>query len=109
MTKPIAYLQKGTGGKKYRITLIKPDGTRKTVQFGAVGYSDYTKHKDNERKLRYDARHRRTENWGKTGIQTAGFWSKWLLWNKPSLAASINNIESKFGIRICRRAPPLKR
>jgi hypothetical protein len=32
---------------------------KKTVHFGAAGMSDYTKHKDKERKERYLARHRR--------------------------------------------------
>lgn len=82
--------------KKYRVTL--PDG--RSVMFGARGYSDYTIHKDPERQKRYIQRHQARENWGKTGIHTPGFWSRWILWNKPSLQASIQNAETKFNIRI---------
>lgn len=106
MTKIIAYLQSGTGTKKYKVTVIKPDGTKKTLQFGAKGYSDFTKHKDNERKKRYEIRHKSRENWTKSGITTAGFWAKWILWNKPSLEKSISSTSKKFNITIKRGNPP---
>jgi hypothetical protein len=80
--------------------MVSIDG--KTVHFGAKGMSDYTKHKDSERKQRYIDRHARRESWSKSGLKTAGFWSRWLLWNKPSLSASIANIEQRFGIDIRR-------
>lgn len=85
-------------GKKWQVST--PSG--KTVHFGADGYSDYTKHKDADRKDRYISRHRARENWRKSGVTTAGFWSRWLLWNKPSLAASISDIEKRFNIDIKR-------
>ena len=36
------------------------DGKKK-ISFGAKGYSDYTKHKDKDRKDRYIDRHRKNE------------------------------------------------
>lgn len=75
----------------------------KTIHFGARGMSDYTKHKDAARKDRYKSRHAHRESWSRAGMKTAGFWSRWLLWNKPSLAASIANVQQRFGIRIVRR------
>ena len=70
----------------------------KTVSFGQKGASDYTKHKDKYRKERYIDRHPKNENWGATGVKTAGFYSKHMLWNKPTTQASIadvnNNIKS---------------
>jgi len=70
----------------------------KTIHFGQNGASDYTKHKDVERMRRYTNRHKDKENWGKTGIKTAGFWSKHLLWNKPTISASKTNIRQRFGV-----------
>jgi hypothetical protein len=67
------------------------------VNFGRVGYSDYTIHKDKERMGRYLTRHRRRENWGSSGRYTAGFWSRWLLWSKPSLKAAIRETERALG------------
>ena len=85
--------------KKYKVVIT--DGERtKTVHFGAEGYSDFTKHKDTERKKRYIARHQKRENWNKSGIYTAGFWSRWLLWNKPTIEESIKDIEKRFKVSI---------
>ena len=70
--------------------------------FGAEGYEDFTQHKDPERRERYLTRHRSRENWTKSGIDTAGFWSKHILWNKPTLSGSIRDTERKFGIKIRR-------
>jgi hypothetical protein len=70
--------------------------TNKKVYFGAKGYSDFTIHKDQNRKQRYIDRHRGKENLTKSGIDTAGFWSRWLLWNKPTFEASFNDIKKRF-------------
>jgi len=95
--KRVVYLKKSNRpGKKY---MVYVDG--KTVHFGATGYSDYTKHKDSSRMSRYSTRHgsgKGRENWSGSGIKTAGFWSKWLLWNKPSIAASKRDMASRFKI-----------
>ena len=55
--------------------------------------SDYTIHKDDKRKANYVARHRARENW--RDITTAGFWSYWNLWNKPTLKESIDDLYKK--------------
>ena len=68
----------------------------KTVHFGAAGMSDYTKHKDSERKQRYIQRHKANENWGASGVTTAGFYSKNILWNKSTIQASIRDINHKY-------------
>lgn len=75
----------------------------KTVNFGAKGYSDFTIHKDEDRMHRYQNRHKSRENWKKSGIKSAGFWSKWILWNKPSLKGSIKDTERRFGVKIINR------
>lgn len=112
-------LQKSTrSGKKWMITT--PSG--KKVHFGSAGMSDYTKHKDPERKQRYINRHAgnksgktsRRENWTKSGLDTAGFWSRWLLWGESTIDKSMKNIEKKFGIDIVKksnspRTPRMKR
>ena len=67
---------------------------KKTVSFGAAGMSDYTKHKDDERKERYINRHKKKEDW--SNPKTAGFYAKNVLWNKTSLQASVADINKKF-------------
>ena len=58
--------------------------------------SDFTIHKDEDRKNRYINRHKKNEDWGKSGIDTAGFWSRWLLWNKPTIKESYQDIKRKY-------------
>ena len=92
-------LKNKKGSKKFRVTL---ENGRK-VEFGAKGYSDFTIHKDPERMQRYLIRHKKREDWSKKGINTAGFWSRWLLWSKPSLGGAIKLIENKFNVKINER------
>ena len=58
--------------------------------------SDFTLHKDPERKARYLVRHQKHEHW--EDPRSPGFWSRWLLWNKPTLRASAQDIKRRFGI-----------
>jgi hypothetical protein len=77
--------------------------SRKRIHFGAIGYEDFTTHKDEERKNRYLSRHEKKENWLIDGIMTAGWWSRWILWNKHTVAASIKDAQTRFNIKIIRR------
>ena len=67
---------------------------KKTISFGQRGASDYTKHKDDERKQRYINRHKKNEQWD--NINTAGFYSKNILWNKKTITESIRDTNNKF-------------
>ena len=69
---------------------------KKTIHVGSSAHSDYTKHKDTDRKDNYISRHKKNENWGNTGVDTAGFYSKHVLWNKPTLEASVNDLNKRF-------------
>ena len=107
-----AYLTKSDNPlKKFKVTIVHPNGRTKTVHFGGIKesgekYRDYTMHKDPTIMRRYLDRHRSKENWTKAGVDTPGFWARWLLWSEPSLARAIARIQSKFDIQITRRAPP---
>ena len=68
------------------------DGKKKT-SFGASGYNDFTKHGDTDREDRYIARHKK--EWG-LDAKSAGFYNKHVLWNKPTLKASIDDINKRF-------------
>ena len=70
--------------------------SEKKIYFGAAGYSDFTKHKDEARKQRYINRHKKNENWTKSGIDTPGFWALNLLWNKPTIKESYEDIKKRF-------------
>ena len=108
--------------KKFRVIL----SNGKTVDFGQKGYSDFTLHKTPKRMRSYVQRHggvipkttmdekdplkirermlRVTrsdkEDWGRSGFDTAGFWSRWLLWSHPTIPGAARIIEEKFGVTI---------
>ena len=108
--------------KKFRAIL--EDG--KTVDFGARGYSDYTKHKTPSRMRSYVLRHggqipKRSiaerdpnkiqnlmldvnrsdkEDWKMSGINGAGFWSRWYLWSFPTTGGVKRFMSNRFGIQI---------
>jgi len=85
-------------GKKYTAVFYDDDRKKiKTTHFGSAGMSDYTKHKDDERKQNYLDRHRANENW--SDYKSAGSLSKNILWNKTSISASYNDYLKKFGLK----------
>lgn len=98
MKKEEVYLRRSPrAGKKWQ---VEDTEHNKKVNFGAVGYQDYTMHHDENRKKNYISRHERNENW--KDWHTAGFWSRWLLWNEPSIEKSIEIIEAKFPVKVKR-------
>lgn len=73
----------------------------KTINFGQKGYEDFTIHKDPNRKKNYINRHKKREDWN--DLNTAGAWSKGLLWNKSTLNKSIKDMENRFNINIIKK------
>ena len=71
---------------------------KKTVSFGASGYSDFTKHKDEERKANYIKRHGATQTW--TDINKPQTWARYLLWEEKTIPKAIKKMEKKFNIDI---------
>jgi hypothetical protein len=66
----------------------------KAVHFGAKGYSDFPTHKNEDRKELYLKRHSVNEDW--TDPLKPGTLSRYVLWNKPSLDASISDYKRRF-------------
>jgi len=83
--------------KKYMAILSSKDKRTKTIYFGQAGATDFIKSKGDEaRKKRYLDRHRKRENWNVP--DTAGSLSRWILWNKPTLTASIADYKKRFNL-----------
>jgi hypothetical protein len=90
-----------SGPKKFEARFYDKDGKKiKSVSFGARGYEDYTSHHDKERMKKYVDRHRKREDWSRSGRFSPGFWSRWLLWSDPSLMKAIKITEGKLGDKI---------
>lgn len=77
---------------KHKYFIITSQG--KKVRFGAKGYEDFTIHKDEDRKIRYIARHRKREEKYWNDPNTKSYWSLHLLWNKPTLEESYQDIKN---------------
>lgn len=81
------------GPKKLTAVFGLGDGKTKVVKFGAKGYSDYTIHKDKDRRERYRIRH-------KTDLKTKdptrpGFLSWYILWgNSTNLDQNIKKYKT---------------
>ena len=86
-------------GKKFMVQIGST-----TVHFGQKGAYDFTRRgKDAHniaRKKRYIERHAAHEDWTKRGLHSAGFWARWILWNKTSKRASIRDVEAKYNLHI---------
>ena len=68
---------------------------KKSIHFGSKGMSDFTIHKDPERKERYLQRHRGMgEDW--SNPLSAGFYATNILWNKPTITESIRDTNRRF-------------
>lgn len=94
MYKFIKIIKSKKKGKKYDAIFENlKTGRTKVLSFGAKGYSDYTKHKDKKRKERYISRHKKRENWN--DLMSRGALSRFILWNKPTLKASIEDYKKR--------------
>ena len=67
----------------------------KIISFGAAGYSDYTIHKDPVRKQNYIKRHS-NEDWSRTNLLSPAWFSRFILWEKPSLEEAVKNANQKY-------------
>jgi hypothetical protein len=105
MIKLIKIVKSQRKDKKYD-AILNDDGEIKRVPFGGkklvdgkfIPYTDFTITRDEDKKERYLDRHREREDWTKSGIFTPGFWSRWILWNKPTLEASIVDTIRRFDL-----------
>jgi hypothetical protein len=97
MVKFLELVKASDGVHKYTARFESEGGREKSVSFGAAGMNDYTKFSPLERdkrKERYLTRHRKRENWDDP--TSAGALSRWILWNKPTVSASLADYKRRF-------------
>ena len=95
------YILKISNRKFKRFVMILPN--KKKVHFGDTRYSNYTKHKDKKRKENYIARHSKLKNWNKKN--TAAYFSRYILWNRRTIRASVKDLENKLNAKISIELP----
>ena len=70
----------------------------KVVSFGQKGASDFTIHKNIQRKNNYLRRHKKREDW--ENPETPAALSRYVLWNKPTLKESIEDYKHHFNFNL---------
>lgn len=98
MVKLLSVSPSSDADKKLDVKLETDSGREKTVRVGQRGADDFTKTHDEAQKERYIHRHAAREDWRLSGVLSSGFWARWLLWNKPSLAASVTDTKRRFNL-----------
>jgi len=107
MVKLIKIVKSSKAEKKYDAYFKLDNGKEKVISFGSSSMRDFTLINDknsefylpkvldrNVVKTSYLRRHRARENW--SNFLTAGSLSRWLLWDRKTLKASIANFKRKF-------------
>ena len=94
MIKVVKFKKLKSGPKKYEITFLK-NGKKYVRKFGAAGMSDFTIHKDKKRRERYISRHKKDLK--SKDPMKPGYLSMFILWNKPSLRASLADYKRRLG------------
>ncbi len=89
-------IKKLKGDKKKYAAIFEKNGKEYIRKFGAAGMSDFTIHRDIKRRERYISRH-------KKDLQTndpmrPGYLSMYILWNKPSLQASVSDFKRRLTV-----------
>ena len=92
-------IKPSTSSGKKMMAIFYDEAKKKvrTTHFGASGYEDYTGHQDLVRKQNYLARHDKTERWN--DYMTAGSLSRWILWYRPTITASIEDYMHRFKLK----------
>jgi hypothetical protein len=90
-------IKRSTKSGKKMMATFETNGRKKIIHFGAAGMPDLTRHKDvHKRRSKYIFRHHKDLG---TGDPTrAGYLSMFVLWNKPSLHASIADYRRRLNV-----------
>ena len=75
--------------KRYEVRI----NGKKSIHFGSKNGQTFIDHGDIKKKDAWLARHRVNENW--SDPMTAGYWSRWLLWNKRDIQRSMELLERR--------------
>lgn len=87
----IVKLERANDGKKKFVATFD---NGKKVKFGEFGSEDYTIHKDTKRRELYRARHKK--DLITNDPMRPGFLSWYILWNQPTIEASVKDYNKIF-------------
>lgn len=91
------YLSPATQKNK-RYQIKTPDN--KIISFGAEGGSTFIDHKNLDKKNAWIARHKAGNPEAWSNKNSPLFWARVLLWNQPTLSASIKDVKQRYNIKV---------
>ena len=93
-------IQKSSNPKKKYSVKVTYNNQTKLIHFGSSLHKDYTiyskelsKEDADKRKQLYIARHSKNEDFNNP--LTASFWSRWILWEEPTVSVSLKKVFTK--------------
>lgn len=92
----VVKFKKLKGGKKKYEIIFEKNGKNYIRKFGAQGMSDFTIHKDRKRRERYISRHKKDLR--TNDPMKPGYLSMYILWNKPTLKASLTDYKRRLSV-----------
>jgi len=72
----------------------------KTIHFGSATASTFLEHKSDQKKEAWIARHKTGNPEAWRDKNSPLWWARHVLWNKPTLSASIKDIRKRFGYHV---------
>lgn len=81
--------------KRAKAELLEDGKVIKTINFGSKDAYSYFDGAGEQKRKSYIARHRVNEDW--SDPKTAGFWARWVLWERPR---DIRKMLSKKGVKL---------
>lgn len=90
-------IEPSNSATKKMVAIFRLDnGKTRKIQFGSKGYSNFSLHGNKTRRQHYINRHAARENFNDP--MTPGALSRWILWNKPTIAGSVRDFKKRFGL-----------
>lgn len=87
-------IEKAKDGVHKYVAYFNVNGKEKHTLFGAVGYTDFTIHKDYDHRDLYIQRHKKDLN--TKDMTRAGALSMYVLWNYPTFSASVKDYKRRI-------------
>jgi hypothetical protein len=83
--------------KKWQVTIPRHWGVQ-TIDFGDKTSPDYTTHRNLSLAVQYHRAHQ-DQDWSMGANGREHFWTRWLLWNKPTIQEAIADMSDKFNLK----------
>tara|TARA_R110002126_G_scaffold283163_1_gene432290 strand:- start:1113 stop:1412 length:300 start_codon:yes stop_codon:yes gene_type:complete len=96
----VEILKSNRNDKRFVAIFYDSDNKKiKTTHFGLKNpkIGTFIDHQNKEMKQNYLKRHIKNEKWN--DFETAGSLSRFILWNKPTLVASLNDYKRRFNLK----------